>query len=195
MNKIVKILIVGIMLAGLTVPVFSQEDMQLPGVNNEGDNPGMAVNIDFGYTFGALLAGGFGLGGGFEFSVTDLIAVKIRGGFLSINYLGYGFTAIDVAGTARFYFLNTGLNGPFAGAGAGVYVFMSDSVYYGTGGTMLWPLIMIEGGYKFTLMNNGSSGFFVEPILGFSYVFSTLGTLGVSGVGGFSFGANIGWSF
>jgi hypothetical protein len=192
-RKILATIIVVFILFGGAV--FGQEgnSIQFPGVNNEGDNPKMAVNVDLGYLFAGLLSGGFGIGGGFEFGFSDVISAKASAGFVSASYLGYGWTLIDITGTARFYFFKTGLNGPFAGVGGGVGIYSFTSDYYGVGTSAVWPKFGAEAGYKFTVMNNGRSGFFVEPFVGFFYTISSGVALG--GLGGFGFGANLGWSF
>lgn len=191
---IAAVIVIFMLVAGIA---FGQEgdSIQFPGVNNAGDNPKMAVNVDLGYLFAGLLSGGFGFGGGFEFGFSDVIAAKVSGGFVSANYLGYGWTLIDITGTARFYFFKTGLNGPFAGVGGGVGIYSFTDDYWGVDGSAVWPKFGAEAGYKFTVMNEGKSGFFVEPFV--SYYYTIVGVAGVSfgGLGGFGFGANLGWSF
>ncbi|MFP4564147.1 MAG: hypothetical protein ACLFRY_12645 [Spirochaetia bacterium] len=182
MKRLLIVLVVVVMLGGVGGNVFAQN---LPGVAPEGDNPKNAVGIDLGTLFGSLIAGGFGIGGSYERELIPILSIKVTGSFASFPLYG---SLVSATGAARWYFLKTSLNGPYVSAGGGVGIML-------TGGTAVMPIIYGEGGYKFTVMNGGESGFFVEPFVGFSYQPFNISGPGMVNLGGFSFGANLGWSF
>jgi hypothetical protein len=182
MKKVLLVLVVVAMLMGTGGTLFAQN---LPGAAPEGENPKNAVGIDLGTLFGSLIAGGFGIGGSYEREIIPILSIKVTGAFASFPLWG---SVINATGAVRWYFLKTSLNGPYVGAGGGVGIML-------TGVTAVMPIIYGEGGYKFTVMNNGESGFFVEPFIGFSYQPFNISGLGIVNLGGFRFGANLGWSF
>ncbi|MFP4564148.1 MAG: hypothetical protein ACLFRY_12650 [Spirochaetia bacterium] len=185
MKKLLLVLVVVAMLVGVGSNAFAQN---LPGVAPQGSNPKNAVHLDLSWLFSGLISGGFGIGGAYERSLTPFLSLKITGGFMSV----YGGTYINVLGGVRWYFLHLGVadtavNGPFVGASGGVGII--NFSYYGSSYSGVVPEILFEGGYKFTLMNGGQNGFFVEPVIGY------LLAIGAVAAGGFHWGVNIGWAF
>ncbi len=184
MKKLLLVFVVVAMLVGVGSNAFAQN---LPGVAPQGSNPKNAVHLDLSWLFTGLISGGFGIGGAYERGLTPFLSLKITGGFMSF----YGGYYINVLGGVRWYFLNLGVadtavNGPFVGASGGVGIL--ELPYYGYGGVV--PEILFEGGYKFTVMNGGKSGFFAEPVIALLLIPG-----GVLRTAYFLFGANLGWSF
>ena len=181
MKKLILVLVVVAMLIGVGGNAFA---VNLPGVAPEGSNPKNAVHADLSWLFSGLISGGFGIGAGYERAVLPYLSIKATGGFI---FWPYG-SSISILGGVRGYFLKGAVNGPFAGVSAGVNI--ASFSYGGYGASGVGFSMLIEGGYKFTVMNGGQGGFFVEPVIG-----ALLG-FGAGGVGaGFHWGANIGWSF
>jgi len=180
MKKLLLVLIVVAMLVGVGSNAFAQN---LPGVAPQGSNPQNAVHLDLSWLFSGLITGGFGIGGAYERALMPFLSLKVTGGFVLWPY----GSSITVLGGVRGYFLKGAVNGPFAGVSAGVNI-TSISLYgYSVSGVGF--AMLVEGGYKFTIMNGGQGGFFVEPVIGAMFAFG-------AGVGvGFHWGANIGWSF
>lgn len=188
MKKIVMVLVVVMMAFGGIAAVSAQDAFgtHLPGTAKDGDNSGFAIGLNPYWTLSALFTGGFGIGGGVEFAFSKVLSGKVDAGFMTYNFLGVNVTVIPIYAGVRGYFFKTALNGPFAGALAGVM--LTSASYGGVGLTIPVPALLLEGGYKFNLM--GGHGFFVEPAVGYNLAFG-----GTGSVGGFYYTVNLGWAF
>lgn len=180
MKKLLLVLIVVAMLVGVGSNAFAQN---LPGVAPQGSNPQNAVHLDLSWLFSGLITGGFGIGGAYERALMPFLSLKVTGGFVFWPYGSY----INILGGVRGYFLKGAVNGPFVGISGGVGIISFSGYGYSFSGVV--PEILFEGGYKFTVMNGGQNGFFVEPVIGY------LLAIGPVTAGGFHWGVNIGWAF
>lgn len=200
MKRLFSILLVVLMLVAAVGAVSAQD---LPGAAPEGQNPSNAIGIDTGYLFWGLTTGGFGIGGSYEFGLSDNFSAKIGGGYLSTFF---GIVSIfDVYGQARYYIWPVALNGLYVGAGAGASIVsvswngtndfddgFNDDDDTDDSDTTVLPAFNAEVGYKFTLANEGQGGFFLEPNIGIQQSIGGLaGALG----GPFRFGVGLGWTF
>jgi hypothetical protein len=193
MRRTVSILLLLVFALSATMTVAAQEVPEnLPGVAEVGENPGNAVQVDLGYLLAGLLAGGFGIGGAYERAITENISVKVLGGFVTSNFalLDLSYNQFDIYGQGRYYIWPLTVNGLYAGVGAGVTIvsFQSGSIT----DTSILPGLLIEAGYKFTLGDDASSGFFIEPFAGWQLTFGSIADIPI---GGFRWGFGLGYAF
>ena len=193
MRKLISLCLVAVMLVAAAGMAFAQDTPDLPGVAPAGQNPSNAIQVDVGYLISGLMGGGFGIGGGYEFALSDNFTGKVMGGFVTWSWFDTTWSFIDIYGQARYYIWPTAVNGLYVGAGAGVTIF-DYSI-----GSLVWPGIIADVGYKFTLADDGRGGFFLEPYLGFQALLGTGGTGDdvwlTPGYGGLRYGLGLGWTF
>lgn len=192
MRKAITLFLVIVMLVGAAGAAVSQDAPDLPGVASVGNNPSSAVQIDLGYLLVGLASGGFGIGGAYEFGITENISAKAMGGFISWSAFGHSASLIDVYGMGRYYIWPVAVNGLYIGAGAGATI--ASWSWDDESDSSLFPGVLAEVGYKFTLQNDGQGGFFLEPFLGFQQTFGTMAGIAYS-AGGARYGLALGWSF
>lgn len=182
--------ILGLFLAtAMTASAFAQE------VPN-------SVFVDFGTTVIGIMAGGFGIGLGYERGITDNFSAIINASYIGTTITapsGATFDKLEYTGAgvgihARYYPLGNSVKRWFIDAG-GAYSYISMA--YGDTITSNLFEIGILTGWKFVFGESG--GFFLEPGLGYSLIFGDLntpnGSWAVPQTGGFRLWLGMGWAF
>jgi hypothetical protein len=159
-----------------------------------------AVFVNFGSTLVGVLAGGFGVGLGYERGLSDHLSVQAVFSYIGFStkgsqfiadteYLGIGFEA-----HARLYPLGTAVQGLFLDVG-GEYSYISVEFNEKLESSIFRA--EAKAGWKFVF--GGGSGFFLEPGVCYGIIFGELklpaGAASVPAVGGLGFWLGMGWAF
>jgi hypothetical protein len=161
-----------------------------------------AVFVDFGSTIVGVLLGGFGIGLGYERGIADNLSAIITAG-----YIGYKIEKSTVIVNDTEYL----------GVSGGVhlrYYPLSEAVkrwFIDIGGTYSYMEITFDGikaesnvvevaaltGWKFVFGESG--GFFLEPGLGYRFIFGDIktpvGSAELPSMSGFTLWLGMGWAF
>jgi hypothetical protein len=159
-----------------------------------------AVFVDFGSTLVGALAGGFGIGLGYERGLSENLSVQAVFNYIGFsitgnqylydtNYLGIGFGA-----HARFYPSGTAVRGFFLDVG-GDYSYIS--IEFGEKAESSIFNVEAKAGWKFIFGDSG--GFFFEPGLRYSMSFGEVkfpaGAASIPAISGFGLWLGMGWAF
>jgi hypothetical protein len=157
-----------------------------------------AIFVDFGSTILGVLIGGFGVGLGYEHGLTDNFSTLINASYIGTTIKGQGlydteFLGISAGLQARYYPLGSSIRRWFVGI-LGNYSYFSI-----TYGDKIESNVFEAGalsGWKFVFE---SSGFFLEPGLGYTLVFQDIktpvGATSIPQTSGFRLWFGMGWAF
>ncbi|MDR2803505.1 MAG: hypothetical protein LBB22_04350 [Treponema sp.] len=163
-----------------------------------------AVFVDFGTTISGVLLGGFGIGLGYERGLSDYISVMISAAYIGFVLEGETFgsytrpdtiyTGISVGAHARVYPLADVVRRWFIDVGGN---YSHITIEFGDKADSDLFEIGAVTGWKFVF--GDSSGFFLEPGLGYTFVFgdinTPLGSADIPATDGFRLWLGLGWAF
>ena len=180
-------------------PIPGQDDPHptpVPGSTFVGENPRNAIYVDLGVMAEALLAGGVGVGVGYDRGVATMVALAAHAGWVHVedSASDYSIDIVSVLGGARLFLLDTAVNGPCLSLLAGI-----AAVRLRWGAQILgftWPQLQAELGARFSF-GPGARGGCLQPYLGYKLALLGAGTDGlpIPRYGGFQFGLRGGLSF
>ncbi|MDR2446015.1 MAG: autotransporter outer membrane beta-barrel domain-containing protein [Treponema sp.] len=155
-----------------------------------------AVFVDFGSTIFAALFGGFGSGLGYERELTKNFSALIKAGFIGIRIKSSPHDTQILSATGglygRYYPLGDAVKRWFIDVG-GSYSYMA--VRYGDKIDSHIFEIGALTGWKFVF----GGGFFLEPGLGYRFIFgdinTPIGSQAIPQIEGFTVGLGMGWAF
>lgn len=142
-----------------------------------------AININLGTTVTGLIIGGWGIGGGYERALGDVVAIKLNGDYVSGNIFGTPISYWDAVASLRFYTEAKAVEGFVVDLGGGAFG-LNIGTYEG-----IIPFAQATLGYKWNF-----GGFFFEPSIGYQLAFAEIAGTSFR-AGGIYIGLNFGPAF
>jgi hypothetical protein len=163
-------IIVALLLVALSVSAFGQENPP----------PQAAIHVNLGTTILGAIAGGFGIGGGFELAIGSSLGFRTNIDFVTADVIGEQFTYFFINPSLRFYPGARAVEGFYLGAGLGVFILDYNSENF------TLPIVEAEIGFTGNI-----GGFMLEPFLGYLLAINNTSDYPI----GIKFGLNIGALF